>query len=122
MTVQEKMKTYREKHGYSIENMSRKSGASDVLLRMIERGNVTHPKIAKQIGKAYELNKEDIYELMPENYRPGEKYDPERYVEFVPDSRHVVVGRTPQDESDYYRYIADRGRGLQRSERKGAAR
>ena len=119
MTVQEKMKAYREKNGYSIEKMSRKSGASEVLLRMLERGNVTHPKIAEQVGKAYKLSKEDIYELMPENYRPGENYDPERYVEFVPGSKYSVIGKTRSDERDYYGYISDRGRAIEKKGRRG---
>lgn len=119
LTVQEKMKAYREKNGYSIEKMSRKSGASETLLRMLERGNVTHPKIAEQVGKAYRLSKEDIYELMPENYRPGDRYDPEKFVEFVPDSRHAIFGKTPQDEADYYAYINDNGRALRKRGRRG---
>ena len=119
LTVQEKMKAYREKNGYSIEKMSRKSGASAVLLRMLERGNVTHPKIAEQVGKAYKLSKEDIYELMPENYRPGEKYEPDKYVEFVPDSRNAIIGRTTQDERDYFGFIADNGRALLKNGKRG---
>jgi len=119
LTVQEKMKAYREKNGYSIEKMSRKSGASEVLLRMLERGNVTHPKIAEQVGKAYKLSKKDIYELMPENYRPGEHYDPDRYVEFVPDSKYSVIGKTRSDERDYYGYISDRGRAIEKKGRRG---
>lgn len=119
LTVQEKMKTYREQHGYSIKVMSRKSGASEVLLRMLESGNVTHPKIAEQVGRAYKLGKEDIYELIPENYRPGEHYDPDRYVEYVPDSKHAIIGKTSQDERDYYGYIADNGRALLKNGRRG---
>ncbi len=119
MTAREKMKAYREKNWYSIEKMSRKSGASTVLLKMVESGHVTHPKIAEQIGKAYKLTKEDIYELMPENYRPGEKYDPDKYVEFIPDPKHAVIGRTTQDERDYYGYISDNGRALLKNGRRG---
>lgn len=122
MTVQEKMKAYREKHGYSIDRMSMKSGASAVLLRMLERGNVTHPKIAEQIGKAYKLSKEDIYQLMPSNYRPGDEYDPDKYVEHVADSRNAIMGRTSQDEADYYGYITDNSRALNRNGRRGIIR
>lgn len=119
MTTREKMKAYRLQHGYSFERMSWRAGTSEVLLRMVENGNVTHPKIAKKIGRAYELDKEDIYELMPENYRPGEHYDPDKYVEFVPDSNHVIFGRTSQDERDYYGYITDNGRALKKNGRRG---
>lgn len=93
MTVQEKMKAYREEHRYTIKKMSQKSGASEVLLRMVEKGNVTHPKIAEMIGKAYELNQEDVYELMPENYRPGEHYNPDKYVEFVPERNDAIFAK-----------------------------
>ncbi len=119
MTVREKMKAYRLEHGYSFERMSWKTGTSEVLLRMVESGHVTHPKIAKKIGKAYKLSKEDIYELMPENYRPGDKYEPDKYVEFVPDSKHAIFGKTSQDERDYYGYISDNGRALLKNGRRG---
>ena len=122
MTTREKMKAYRLQHGYSFERMSWRAGTSEVLLRMVENGNVTHPKIAKQIGRAYELDEEDIYELIPENYRPGEHYDPEKYVEFVPDSKYMVIGKTSQDEADYYGYIADNARALNRNGRRGVIR
>ena len=113
------MKAYREKNGYSIEAMSRKSGASAVLLRMLERGNVTHPKIAEQVGKAYKLSKEDIYQLMPENYRPRDGYDPDKYVEFVPDSRCAIIGKLPQDERDYYGYMSANGSVIRKRGRRG---
>ena len=119
MTVQEKMKAYREKHGYSIEKMSRKSGASATLLNMLEYGNVTHPKIAEQVGKAYELSKEDIYKLMPENYRPGENYDPDKYVRKAPDIRNVIIEKLTKDERDYYAYIAGNEQALRRNGRRG---
>lgn len=119
MTVQEKMKVYREKHGYSIEKMSRKSGASAALLNMLEYGNVTHPKIAEQVGKAYELSKEDIYELMPENYRPGENYEPDKYVRKPPDIRNVIIEKLTKDERDYYAYIAGNEKALQKNGRRG---
>lgn len=119
MTVQEKMKAYRHAHGYSVEKMSRKSGASAVLLRIIERGNVTHPKIARKIGKAYELSKEDIYELMPENYRPGENYNPDKYVEHVDNTNDKIFSKQSAYDSDYYGYIADNGRALRKYGRRG---
>lgn len=119
MTVQEKMKAYRQAHGYSVEKMSRKSGASAVLLRMIERGNVTHPKIAEQIGEAYKLSKEDIYELMPENYRPGENYNPDKYVEHVDNTNDKIFPKRSASDNDYYGYIAENGRALRKYGRRG---
>lgn len=104
------MKAYREKNGYSIEKMSRKSGASEVLLRMLERGNVTHPKIAEQVGKAYKLSKEDIYELMPENYRPGDHYDPERCVEHVDRTNDRIFPKQSAYDNEFYRYIGTSSR------------
>ena len=116
------MKAYREQNGYSIAIMSRKSGASDVLLRMVEKGNVTHPKIAEQIGKAYKLSKEDVYELMPENYRPGEKYDPDKYVEHTPDSRHVIITPTSRSDEEYYSYVRENNKVLKKNGRRGVIR
>ena len=82
MTVPEKMKDYRRKHGYSIETMSRKSGVSTTLLKMVENGLVTHPNIAKTIAMIYELDEGDAYELMPAIHRPDNpEFDPDRYKE-----------------------------------------
>ena len=122
MTAREKMKAYREKNGYSVERMSRKSGASTVLLRMVENGNVTHPKIAEKIGKAYKLDKEDIYELMPENYRPGENYDPDKYVEHVDVTNDRIFPKQSTFDDDYYGYIAENGMALRKYGRRGFIR
>ena len=81
-SVAKKMVDYRKSHGYSLGDMSKKSGASTSLLKMLEGGMVTHPKIAKQVGRAYGLTKEEIYELMPAIHRPGDPaYDPNKYKE-----------------------------------------
>lgn len=119
MTAREKMKAYREKNGYSIEKMSRKSGVSSVLLNLVESGHVTHPKIAEQIGKAYKLSQEDIYELMPENYRPGENYEPGKYVEEVDYNNDRIFPKQTAGDEDYYGYIAENGMALRRYGRRG---
>lgn len=119
MTVQEKMEAYRKRHGYSVRDMSWRSGASEVLLRMLEHGHVTHPKIARQVGRAYNLSTDDINELIPPNYRPGENYDPDKYVQHVPDSKYAVVGRIPKEEADYYAYITENGRAIKKNGRRG---
>ena len=107
MTVQEKMKAYRMEHGYSIEDMKWKTGASEVLLRMLEKGNVTHPKIAKKVGKAYHLTKEEIYELMPENHRPGEKYNPDKYKPNDSNLNNHVFFTKPESEKLIDAYYSD---------------
>lgn len=78
----EQMKKYRIRHGYSIKDMSVKSGASVMLLKMLENGHVTHPKIAEQVGKAYELTREETESLMPAIHRPNDPaYEPDKYKE-----------------------------------------
>ncbi len=122
MTAREKMKAYREKNGYSVERMSRKSGASAVLIRMVENGNVTHPEIAAKIGKAYKLDKEDIYELIPENYRPGENYDPDKYVEEVDYENDRIFPKQSSYDNDYYGYLAENSRALRKYGKRGVVR
>ncbi len=107
MSTAEKMRAYREKHRYSIKTMSMKSGCSEMLLKMVENGAVTHPKIAEQIKKAYKLNKKDILEIIPENHRPGPNYNPDKYK--VPEkvSKYVIIKSTDA-ELDLAGYYASR--------------
>ena len=77
MNVREKMVKWREKNRLSIKDLSLQSGVSIDLLGMIERGHVTHPTIAKKIGRVYGLNEKETWELMPEKYDPDMYKEPE---------------------------------------------
>lgn len=80
MTVRDKMREFRKERQLTLRIMSDRSGVSETLLGMVENGNVTHPKIVKQIQDAYQLSDLEAEELMPKNYRPrGGDYDPDRY-------------------------------------------
>ena len=101
--VREKMAYYRELKGIDIPKMSAKSGVSEQLLRMVERGHVTHPLIAKKIQKAYELTDEEVKELVPEIHREEEGlYDPDRYK--LPENYYsrIPIVPTKKDVIDLY--------------------
>lgn len=108
MSTAEKMRAYREKHRYSIKTMSMKSGCSEMLLKMVENGFVTHPKIAEQIKKAYRLNKKDILEIIPENHRPGPNYNPDKYKTPEKVSKYFIIGGKTEAELDLAGYYAQR--------------
>ena len=75
------MITHRESLGWSVEKMAKKLEISPFLLSMLEddESSVTHPLIAKRVARAYKLTKEQRTMMLPENYRPGPNYDPNRY-------------------------------------------
>lgn len=54
---------------------------SEKLIEMLEEDDtgVTHPSIVKRIAKAYGMNKDERTQLLPENYRPGPNYDPDKH-------------------------------------------
>ena len=75
------MIAHRESLRIPIEKMASKLKISPWLLNMLEQDEscVTHPEIAKRIAKAYKLTKEQKTMMLPENYRPGPNYDPDKY-------------------------------------------
>lgn len=78
----EYMIRYREQLGLDLQSMAKKCKISKGLLEMLEDYDkeVTHPKIAERVGRAYKLNKAQVEELMPEHYRKSSpNYDPEKY-------------------------------------------
>lgn len=55
-------------------------GVSVMLMDILEEGGVTHPKLARKIGKIYGMTGAEIESMMPVNYRKhGKQYDPDRY-------------------------------------------
>lgn len=92
-SVREKMIQFRQKRGYTRKEMAYLCDTSSDIIGMIENGDVTHPKIAERIGEVYGLSKEEIYELMPENRRPGSpEYDPDKYVDWIKMDRKPQFG------------------------------
>ncbi len=81
MTVREIMVHKRKTFGLSTKEMAlQKYGISEVLLKMIENGAVTHPEIAKKIQNTLGLTDLQTEELLPLHRRPhGGDYDPDRY-------------------------------------------
>lgn len=55
---------------------------SERLIGMLEddAASVTHPNLARRIADVYGLTDKQYIGLLPENYRPGPNYDPDRYV------------------------------------------
>lgn len=119
MSVADKMKAYRKRKRYSIKDMSILCGVSETLLKMVENGLVTHPKLAKQIGEAYKLDEAEIYQLMPENYRPGAKYDPDKYKPYMPEERSICIRKEKKKEQDYNAYVAANNRAIKEHGRRG---
>ena len=76
------MINYREKHNLTRQDMAKKCETSTAIIAMLEDCDqeVTHPKIAKRIGKQYHLKKKQTESLMPEHYRDSSpNYDPDLY-------------------------------------------
>lgn len=72
---------YRESHKINPAAMAKQLKISPLLLDWLEQDDktVTHPKIVERIAKAYGLTEEQRVNMLPENYRPGPGYDPDRY-------------------------------------------
>lgn len=91
MTVREKMIDIRTRNGLSLTQLSKACGVSELLLGMVEGGNVTHPLIVSKIQKAYGLSDEEAEELMPENHRKSsDNYEPDKYVVHLGDGSKIV--------------------------------
>lgn len=79
--VRERMKKYRQVNGISVKDMAKCIGISKELVSMVEAGEVTHPKIAKKIQKAYGLTDEETEFLIPRIHRKDdEMYEPDKYM------------------------------------------
>lgn len=107
MTTRDKMMDFRLKNNKSLSEMSIETGVSTTLLDMIEKGYVTHPKIAEKLGEAYGLTKEETEDLMPENQRSSHpKYDPNKYKaieDIEPENiKRIKLVATPYSEMDKY--------------------
>ena len=59
MTKRDYMIEYRQKHGLSVVDMAIKCKTKARIIRMLEDCDqeITHPKIAERVGKAYKLTK-----------------------------------------------------------------
>lgn len=77
----EYMTQYRRRHKISVEGMAAKCKVSTALIRLLEEedDSVTHPNIARRVGKEYELSERRTLGLMPKHYRPSKHYDPDKY-------------------------------------------
>lgn len=83
MTKRDYMALYRAQNGLAVRDMAIKCKVSQRLIHILENDaeQVTHPQIAKRIGKAYKLNAQQVEGLMPEIHRKSSpNYDPTRYV------------------------------------------
>ena len=79
--MREYMIEYRERRRITREAMSKKLRISEKLLAMLEETDtVTAPSIAERVCKAYKLTEKQYMGMIPENYRPGPNYDPDKYV------------------------------------------
>lgn len=58
-----------ERKGLTINAVSRICEVSELLIRMLDAGHVTHPRIAQRIAKLLDLTPEQEESLKPEEYR-----------------------------------------------------
>lgn len=82
MAARDYMISYREERGFSVRVMAKHCRISEGLLQMLEEDDreVTHPNIAKRIGRKYNLTRMQTEMLMPINHRKhGPAYDPDKY-------------------------------------------
>lgn len=75
-----KIRKVREAFQTDKQTIANMVGVSVMLMDILEEGGVTHPKLAKKIGKIYKMSNYEIEAMMPVNYRKhGKQYDPDRY-------------------------------------------
>lgn len=99
-----KMQKYREEKKISLKSMSNKTGVSSGLIAFIEGGYVTHPVIAKNLQKGYELTDEETEMLMPEIHRKSSpKYEPDKYVELSDGKQVIPIPYHEPEEIDLYK-------------------
>lgn len=104
MDTRSKMKAYRRQKCITRNEIARKAGVSDVLIGMVEAGEVTHPLLVKRIQKAYGLTDLEAEELLPKNRRPHDpSYDPDKYV--APDTSGAT--RTTPKQQLVERYMTE---------------
>lgn len=104
--VREHIKKWREFNRLDYYMASEKIGISATLLKMVEDGDVTHPKIAEKIQKACGLSDEETKYLMPENRRKGTpEYDPDKFkpIDDIYRKTNMIVVPTVMLDWDGYR-------------------
>lgn len=82
MAKRDYMIDYRLKHDLSVVDMAIKCKTKARIIRMLEDCDqeITHPKIAERVGKAYKLTKKQTEGLMPEIHRKSSpNYNPNLY-------------------------------------------
>lgn len=83
MAGRDYMVRYREERMMSRELMARRCRVTARILRMLEEDEncVTAPSIVRRVAEGYRLTEEQRIGMLPENYRPGPNYNPDKYVE-----------------------------------------
>lgn len=75
------MKKWRVDRQLSYKQVSELCGVRQVLIAMVENGEVTHPIIVEKLKKLYSLTDAEAEELLPKNRRPNDpEYEPDKYV------------------------------------------
>lgn len=104
-SVYDKIARHQKAERLNDRDMAYKLHIGEVLLRMIKKGEVTHPNIVKRIQKYFKLTDLEVEVLLPENRRPhSEKYDPDKYV--TNPLRAPIVNRKTADDKAYEEYLA----------------
>lgn len=107
VSARNKMRFFQERYPKKTDReMADLCGISEVLLKMVKNGHVTHPIFAENIRKAYNLTELEAEELMPENRRPhSPKYNPNKYVIEPVDLRDIRIVKPSSKDTEYERYV-----------------
>lgn len=107
MSAREKMKKWREDRHLTCKQVSEICGVGNVLIAMIENGEVTHPKIVEKFKELYSLTDLEAEELLQKNRREHDiEYEPDKYVS--PADRQIALKIEPKRQSIYEEYRGER--------------
>lgn len=96
MSAVDKMLDFRKITGLPISVIAKRAGVSASVISVVEKGGVTHPKLAKKIQLYYGLTDEEYLEIVPENHRDG---DPNRFKEATPKFNGMIEPRSVEIRS-----------------------
>lgn len=93
MSAVDKMLDFRKITKIPVREIAKRAGVSPAVISLVEKGGVTHPKLARKIQIYYGLTEEEYLEIIPDNHREG---DPNRYTESSPPFNPKIPPRSEE--------------------------